>query len=118
MAIQIWGKGSWESIENSYSKHEKGLLLLDLTKATEVLGWSPRWEFKQTIEKTVRWYRSLGDSLDQKNMLSLCEPNFRTLSVDHQLIGTELMLILVCGHYKWTAGLLILRSGSFTPKVW
>ena len=45
-------------------------------------------------------------------------PNFRTLSVDHQLIGTELMLILVCGHYKWTAGLLILRSGSFTPKVW
>ncbi len=45
-------------------------------------------------------------------------PNFRTLSVDPQLIGTELMSILVFGHYKWTAGLLILRSGSFTPKVW
>ncbi len=73
MAIQIWGKGSWESIENPYSKHEKGLLLLDSSKATEVLGWSPRWEFKQTIEKTVRWYRALGEFLDQKNVLSLCE---------------------------------------------
>ena len=43
-------------------------------------------------------------------------PNFRTLSVDPQLIGIELMLILVFGHYKWTAGLLILRSGSFADS--
>ena len=73
MAIKIWGKGSWESIDNPYTKHEKGLLLLDSTKATEMLGWSPKWDFAQTIEKTVRWYRSHSESLDQKNTLSLCE---------------------------------------------
>ena len=73
MAIKIWGKGSWEPIDNPYSKHEKGLLLLDSAKATEVLGWSLRWRFAQTIEKTIGWYRAHGELLDQKNVLSLCE---------------------------------------------
>ena len=38
------------------SVHEAGLLNLDITKAREVLGWTPRWDFKTTVAKAVEWY--------------------------------------------------------------
>ena len=72
MSIQIWGEGSWEPMSNPYSKHEKGLLLLDSTKAMEELGWTPRWEFEQRVEKTISWYRHYYQSGLQPNTLNSC----------------------------------------------
>jgi CDP-glucose 4,6-dehydratase len=37
--------------------HEAGRLNLATDKAFHLLGWRPAWDFDQTIEKTVDWYR-------------------------------------------------------------
>ena len=48
--------GRWEDRSDPKAAHEAGLLNLDITKAREVLGWTPRWNFETTIAKTVEWY--------------------------------------------------------------
>ncbi len=37
--------------------HEAGRLNLATDKAFHLLGWSPAWNFDETIKKTVDWYR-------------------------------------------------------------
>ena len=51
-------EGRWEDRSDPKAVHEAGLLNLDITKAREVLGWTPRWNFGTTIAKTVEWYVS------------------------------------------------------------
>ena len=48
--------GKWEDRSDPKAVHEAGLLNLDIAKAHEVLGWTPRWNFETTIAKTVEWY--------------------------------------------------------------
>lgn len=52
--------GAWEDRSDPTAVHEAGLLNLDITKAREVLGWKPRWDFATTVAKTVEWYRAVG----------------------------------------------------------
>ena len=52
--------GKWEDRSDSKAVHEAGLLNLDITKAREVLGWTPRWNFETTVEKTVEWYAAVA----------------------------------------------------------
>ena len=51
-------EGRWEDKSDSNAVHEAGLLNLDIAKAREVLGWTPRWNFETTIAKTVEWYKA------------------------------------------------------------
>lgn len=37
--------------------HEANLLSLDITKAKQKLGWYPKWDVEQMLEKTAEWYR-------------------------------------------------------------
>ena len=39
--------------------HEASLLHLVTDKALHQLGWSPRWDFATTLERTVGWYRQM-----------------------------------------------------------
>ena len=41
--------------------HEAKLLMLDSGKAGDVLGWMPKWNFKQTIAATAEWYREVSE---------------------------------------------------------
>ena len=36
--------------------HEANILRLDITKASKLLDWSPKYDLAQTVEKTVEWY--------------------------------------------------------------
>lgn len=58
---ELW-PGSWihESTDDHY--HEAGYLSLSITKAHELLGWSPVWDFDTAVEKTVNWYRALQEN--------------------------------------------------------
>lgn len=56
MEILKHREGKWEDRSDPKAVHEAGLLNLDITKAREVLGWTPRWNFETTIAKTVEWY--------------------------------------------------------------
>lgn len=56
--------GSWEDRGDPKTVHEAMLLNLDITKAREVLGWMPRWDFGTTVAKTVEWYGAVAEGGD------------------------------------------------------
>lgn len=56
--ISEWGSGTWEY--QQVPLREANTLAVDSTKAREVLGWQPRWEFEAGVRATVRWYKTLG----------------------------------------------------------
>ena len=39
--------------------HEASLLNLVTDKVHHQLGWSPRWDFATTLERTEGWYRQM-----------------------------------------------------------
>jgi CDP-glucose 4,6-dehydratase len=49
--------GEWRDQREPNAPLEAEFLSLDITKAGRVLGWQPRWDFAETIERTVAWYR-------------------------------------------------------------
>lgn len=49
--------GEWTDLSDAQAVHEASLLNLATDKAHHLLGWKPRWDFAQTIQKTVEWYR-------------------------------------------------------------
>ncbi|MFA6486001.1 MAG: CDP-glucose 4,6-dehydratase [Candidatus Magasanikbacteria bacterium] len=53
--IGVLGKGSHKVIKD-YSKHEAGLLKLDISKAVNILGWRPKWNFHDGLRITFEWY--------------------------------------------------------------
>jgi len=54
--IEHWGSGKIKIDMRAPTFHEAGLLHLNCDKARQLLDWHPRWNFEQTVEKTVRWY--------------------------------------------------------------
>lgn len=54
--LKHWS-GQWEDLPESHPRHEVGKLNLIIDKAYHTLGWQPRWNFEETIEHTVQWYR-------------------------------------------------------------
>jgi len=54
--VKAYGKGSVK-IHKRDNLHEANLLMLDITKAKQVLGWTPTYTAPQAIEKTVEWYK-------------------------------------------------------------
>ncbi len=62
--------GSWVDQSDCNSPHEASLLNLVIDKAHHQLGWSPRWSFNTTIERTVRWYRQVYES--REDALASC----------------------------------------------
>lgn len=56
--------GTWEDRSDPHAPHEAGKLNLVWDKAHHVLGWSPRWDFATTLQKTVEWYRGLHQGGD------------------------------------------------------
>ena len=56
-----WRKGAWVDKSDPHAVHEAGLLNLDIRKARKVLGWKPRWDFKETVKNTVQWYAAVAN---------------------------------------------------------
>jgi len=57
-ALNYW-PGVWQDQSSSHAPHEAGLLNLAIDRAHHELGWSPRWDFETTVERTVNWYRTV-----------------------------------------------------------
>ena len=47
---------SWK-LEEAPQPHEAGYLLLDSSKAREILGWCDKLDFEHSIQMTVEWYK-------------------------------------------------------------
>jgi CDP-glucose 4,6-dehydratase len=55
-------QGSWEDASDPTALHEATLLNLSVEKANRLLGWKPRWNFEETIKRTVAWYDQVHHS--------------------------------------------------------
>jgi CDP-glucose 4,6-dehydratase len=60
IAIEIWGSGSTKNIVLKNQPHEAALLKLDINKVINELGWKPRMNARQAIDKTISWYKNLS----------------------------------------------------------
>lgn len=61
------GERHWEA-DSTAQPHEANSLKLDITKATSLLGWSPKWNLDQTLESILAWehcYQAGTDLLEE-----------------------------------------------------
>jgi CDP-glucose 4,6-dehydratase len=69
--IKMWGSGKVNILKDS-ERHEAKYLRLNISKAS-ALGWAPRMSLDESIEWTVKWYRTAskdpagsGDTMDRQ----------------------------------------------------
>ncbi|HVY59192.1 MAG TPA: CDP-glucose 4,6-dehydratase [Xanthobacteraceae bacterium] len=60
----LWRGGEVVVAPEAGAPHEAQLLMLSNDKAKTRLGWRPRWDFAEAIDRTVMWYRDVGAGAD------------------------------------------------------
>jgi len=65
---QTWGEGAAWELDGVPQPHEATYLKLDCSKARAALGWQPRWNIGQTIEKIVEWHKACDEGADMHQM--------------------------------------------------
>lgn len=58
------GRGSVVIEPNQAKQHEANLLQLNCDKASQLLGWRPRWNVEQTLMATADWYKAVMDGAE------------------------------------------------------
>jgi CDP-glucose 4,6-dehydratase len=53
-----WGDQASYTVLEESSVHEAHFLKIDCSKARFILGWRPRWEIEEAIDKIVEWQRA------------------------------------------------------------
>jgi CDP-glucose 4,6-dehydratase len=66
----LWGEGAHWELDSAQHPHEDTYLKLDCSKATSLLGWSPKLRLSVALEWIVEWYRGYRQN---KNMRCLTE---------------------------------------------
>ncbi|OGQ99690.1 MAG: CDP-glucose 4,6-dehydratase [Deltaproteobacteria bacterium RIFOXYD12_FULL_55_16] len=59
-----FGRGSIVSETSEAKQHEANLLQLNCDKASQLLGWRPRWNVEQTLTATADWYKAVMDGAE------------------------------------------------------
>ncbi|MFN0014538.1 MAG: hypothetical protein ACKVU2_08310 [Saprospiraceae bacterium] len=62
-------QAQWHDTSMPGQAHEAGLLLLDIGKAMQHLGWKPALDFRETVAFTADWYTRYANS----DVLRLCQ---------------------------------------------
>ena len=62
--VAVWGSGRVQCHSEAGMPHEASLLNLDISKARALLGWGPRWDFNDTVQNTVTWYKLVYNGHD------------------------------------------------------
>ena len=68
-SLRHW-PGCWQDQSDPQAPHEASLLNLAIDKVHHQLGWSLRWDFATTVERTVGWYRQVQQG--QASALACC----------------------------------------------
>jgi CDP-glucose 4,6-dehydratase len=66
--LPVWGSGAWHHLREEKPPHEASLLMLSCEKARTELGWTPRWDFPETIRRTVSWYRDFSQGSPARDL--------------------------------------------------
>ena len=63
LAVQYWGKGNYEVVNEVNQPHEAGLLKLDISKVASHLNWHPKMNVNETINFTLEWYKMFENDI-------------------------------------------------------
>lgn len=63
-----WGKNTSYVIEPDDKRHETHYLKLDCSKARSELGWNPKWNTDQALDRTVEWTRAFQQNQDLRDI--------------------------------------------------
>ena len=55
-------EGEWIDSTKNSAYHEASLLNLTIEKAHKLLGWQPKWSFKETVKNSINWYKKFYDN--------------------------------------------------------
>lgn len=64
-----WGTAAEYEVDDQPHPHETAMLKLDCSKAMEQLGWRPRWDLSQALDKVVEWTLAYQK---QEDVRSIC----------------------------------------------
>ena len=56
--VKSWGGAAAWKLDDGAHPHEAGMLRLDSTRATDVLGWQPKLALPRALDWTVEWYKA------------------------------------------------------------
>jgi CDP-glucose 4,6-dehydratase len=62
LAINAWGSGNYEIVEDKNQPHEAGLLKLDISKVIAEMNWKPNMNAVESVEQTIDWYKIFHNS--------------------------------------------------------
>jgi len=72
--VEQWGAGASWKIDAGEHLHEAGYLKLDISKATTMLRWSPKWSLEIALEKIVEWSAEVRN---KNNAAAICLSQIR-----------------------------------------
>jgi CDP-glucose 4,6-dehydratase len=67
LCIKIFERGDYKLSDEINSKHEAGILKLDISKAFEKIGWKPLYNAEEAITKTIDWYKIFHNDFSRIN---------------------------------------------------
>jgi len=65
----IWEKGASFQLDQNKHPHEAHYLELDSKKARKELGWKPKWDLEQALDKIVKWTKAY---MAKEDMRKIC----------------------------------------------
>jgi len=60
--ITKYWEGSWSINENNDGFHEASKLSLQIDKSYKFLNWYPRWDFHESVQRTIEWYKKVDSN--------------------------------------------------------
>jgi CDP-glucose 4,6-dehydratase len=69
---KTWGEGCFWERDGQLQVHEASFLKLDCSKAHTLLGWRPRWNLSQALDKIVDWHKGMAKGANMR-ALSLAQ---------------------------------------------
>ena len=67
-ARTAYGHGSVQYDNDKGGPHEAGWLSLETAKVRETIGFIPKWHLKETVGRTMAWYRAQQEGSDARSL--------------------------------------------------
>ena len=66
---EAWGEGQTWINKSDGGPHEANFLKLDCSRIKNVFGWSPRWDVRTAVKKTVEWSKSYESGVGMRECM-------------------------------------------------
>ena len=71
--ISKWGHSHGWELDKNFNPHEAKLLMLDCSKAKNILKWRPKWTLSTALDLITDWHKAYtsNESIYDKSILNI-----------------------------------------------